>query len=629
MLEKNIRRYNLELLQAVAESYGGKCLAIAFSRKRERVEWECAEGHRWLAMPITVVDGGRWCAQCGFVPDDDIRLGQIREIAEAKQGRCLSTRYVSYKGLMQFQCSAGHYFEKSSSGIVAGKWCPFCAVETRRGLRERTLKNLKQIVNSKGGSILDVTSSALAGDVEINVRCEFGHEWRTKPKSVIAGKWCHSCAGNRKIQISEAKELASGRYGECLSSDIGSSTKEKLKWRCKFGHEWRATFNSVKSKGSWCPECSTGFSERFCRVLFEAYFGQAFPKEYPEWLKSREGNQLELDGYCQALKLAFEHHGEQHYKKTSFFVNDEAEFLRQQHLDSLKIALCKENGVRLIEISQLPSRGNHQELKLHVYEALVRQGLPIEINIWMKIDTSPAYLGEQSQKRLELLHDLVRKKGGTTEAQHYENLNQEISLRCSEGHRWTARIASIFSGYWCRECSVKNRKLDAEKIQQRIQLLGGSLIGFEKINGRKNAPKIQCRNGHTFIATNWKRSWCPHCDKRGSRLSIKDLRETAESKGGACLSDEYMGISAKYLWRCSSSHQWEATAGSVRNGSWCPQCHKLARPTISHDKVLSVLASVQHMRSEGKTVQQIADKLDLSLTAYYRFIRKYSKKSGA
>ena len=50
-------------------------------------------------------------------------------------------------------------------------------------------------------------------------------------------------------------------------------------------------------------------------------FGAKFPKLRPDWLVGPNGKRLELDGYCKEFCLAFEHHGEQHYKELKFSGN--------------------------------------------------------------------------------------------------------------------------------------------------------------------------------------------------------------------------------------------------------------------------------------------------------------------
>ena len=56
----------LEDLQEAARFRGGKCLATEFTKGDwyTKVEWECAEGHRFKASPYTVLKAGHWCPHC-------------------------------------------------------------------------------------------------------------------------------------------------------------------------------------------------------------------------------------------------------------------------------------------------------------------------------------------------------------------------------------------------------------------------------------------------------------------------------------------------------------------------------------------------------------------------------------
>lgn len=108
-------------------------------------------------------------------------------------------------------------------------------------------------------------------------------------------------------------------------------------------------------------------NEKKCREVFESIFGVSFPTVRPLFLKRANGKSLELDGYNDKLKLAFEYNGAQHYKFSPRFHSSPKDFRDQQERDVEKRRMCLAAGVTLIEI---PYTVKYQDL-----EAFIRRRL--------------------------------------------------------------------------------------------------------------------------------------------------------------------------------------------------------------------------------------------------------------
>lgn len=94
-----------------------------------------------------------------------------------------------------------------------------------------------------------------------------------------------------------------------------------------------------------------GKYEGECRRILESIFQKPFQKIRPNWLKNpKTKKNLELDGYNEDEKLAFEYNGIQHAKFHPMHNGDVNEFYAQQERDRLKIDLCKKHGVKLLII---------------------------------------------------------------------------------------------------------------------------------------------------------------------------------------------------------------------------------------------------------------------------------------
>lgn len=96
---------------------------------------------------------------------------------------------------------------------------------------------------------------------------------------------------------------------------------------------------------------SGSISETACRMIFQSYTGKFFHSVRPEFLRSPRTNRcLELDGYNEELRLAFEYNGIQHYEFPNRFHRTIDEFKIQQENDRFKEARCRELGIDLIVI---------------------------------------------------------------------------------------------------------------------------------------------------------------------------------------------------------------------------------------------------------------------------------------
>jgi len=178
---------------------------------------------------------------------------------------------------------------------------------------------------------------------------------------------------------------------------------------------------------------------------------------------------------------------------------------------------------------------------------------------------------------LEDLQATARERGGECLSTKYINSTTKCLWRCSEGHEWKATAGVVRNRTWCPECSGNTRQ-SIEDLQVTACERGGSCLSTKYING-KTKYLWRCSEGHEWEATAGhvrnNGSWCPKCSGVAP-LSLYNLKEIANERGGLCLSTEYVNGKTKYLWRCLKGHEWEATGESLRSGSWCPKCSGLA-----------------------------------------------------
>ena len=504
-----------------------------------------------------------------------LTLSEIQKAARMRGGECLSKEYFGASKRLRFRCDNGHEWETQPSNVRnGGNWCPICA-----GKVPHALEVIQQIAASRGGKCLStIYKNALS---KLRWRCLRGHEWEATASSVKnAGTWCPVCSYDARSSIlglglEEMQALARERGGECLSTEYPKGGKKRIRWRCGEGHEWESAPAAVKHAGQWCPICSAGLGERFCRGMFEAVFSGTFPKARPSWLRNSHGNQMELDGYCKNLGLAFEHHGIQHYKTTTFF-HQKSPLEKRIQDDAEKRNLCDRNGVTLFEIPYTVDRSLLQQFiydKCAAFDIAVEQRPPINL---AKINYYP-------KRRLEEMCVFAASRGGECLATHYVTVTTPVTWRCSQGHTWDCEFHYIKNkGQWCPECAG-NKKLTLDDIHVLARQQGGECLATEY--RQIDEPLLfRCAKGHEWKARpldiKHKHSWCPCC-AGVARLSLEAAQSVAIEHGGECLSREYVHSKIPLLWRCKKGHEWKNSLNGVRNQKqWCPYCAGKAKLTI-------------------------------------------------
>ncbi|CAE7759897.1 unnamed protein product [Symbiodinium pilosum] len=171
-------------LQEHAASRGGRCLATEYCGVTRKVQWECKEGHRWLAAPNHVLNKNSWCPVCARRAP--IGLDRLREHAAQRGGECLATEYVNNRSKVPWKCEHGHVWQATADNVMRlGQWCPHC--------RKIGLPRVQAHAASLGGRCL--SKSYKNCFAKLLWECREGHRWKATADSVMNSKsWCPTCA---------------------------------------------------------------------------------------------------------------------------------------------------------------------------------------------------------------------------------------------------------------------------------------------------------------------------------------------------------------------------------------------------------------------------------------------------
>jgi len=247
---------SIEEMREIAEQRGGKCLSSAYVNGQTKLKWRCAEGHEWEAKPA-FVKLGAWCPACSG--RQKLSLETLRGEAVERGGRLISTEYLGSHSPLRWECAEGHQWDAAASKVRSGTWCPYCAGKARL-----TIEEMRELARSRGGECLSKRYINLAAPLKW--RCAEGHVWKAAPRIIKPcayeerGSWCPTCAKAPRYCLDDMRELAASRGGSCLSP-VYVNNETPIEWCCAKGHCWRAAPirirpYSEKTPGSWCPVCA-------------------------------------------------------------------------------------------------------------------------------------------------------------------------------------------------------------------------------------------------------------------------------------------------------------------------------------------------------------------------------------
>lgn len=304
-----------------------------------------------------------------------LTIEDMKETARKKGGKCLSKEYIKNSKKLEWECHLGHRWFASSSNVRFRSWCHVCARITISKARIKySLLDAQTYAKSKGGKCLSTVFKT--AQLHSEWECAKGHIWKAKFIDMIrkrsiksnGGGWCPKCQWeSNKLSLEDAQNIASEYNGKCLSKEYLYSTNSHLEWECEEKHRWKASLNNVRNNNSWCPECMRSRGEKAFKKAIEDFTGKKFIKCRPDWLKNKSGNKLELDGYNEELKIAFEFQGLQHYKYVKHLHKTREKYRKQKEYDNIKVKKCKKLGIILLTPDS--------RLKIKDYMSFIKENL--------------------------------------------------------------------------------------------------------------------------------------------------------------------------------------------------------------------------------------------------------------
>lgn len=572
-------------MHKVAKTNGGKCLEKTYTNSSIPMLWECREGHKFKKK-YNKIQQGSWCSEsiCNPKSTKKKTTEYMHSFAKERGGFFLSPKYGTSSQIYLWKCEFGHKWEAKYASLQSGRWCTTCAAQNRRkNKRRHSLRTMAELGKEQGFKVLskvELINSKQKIEIKF-IKCK--HIQSMTASSLIGTKnrkprGCKTCAGNQPTTLEDIEKFSKSSKILYEDSEIRNGNSI-IRWTCQNGHSWNASFNSARLNGCSSCNASESMGERVSRFIFETIFSKNFVKTpQPMWLK-KEYNETKtfiLDGYCEELKLAFEHHGRQHFKfNKKFHRSDIRNFHKQVEDDSYKEVLAGVFGVRIIVIEELGHYHSYDQAFEIILEKLKKRNIELPSNIdKMKIDLSKIFYGSN---KIDPFREIAKKMKLKIPKQLYRGTNKKHLIVCLGcGEEFKKVLYQLDSSSGCPACWKKDKasrsKYNIADIRVASEKAGLKLIS-KKFNGLDQSYTLKCSKGHIVKKTGktimYSQSSCAKCRVR----TLDDCIDHAKDLGGKCLSKKYINAHQVMNWKCKEGHQFKKQVNDVLNCSkWCPHC---------------------------------------------------------
>jgi len=404
---------------------------------------------------------------------------KFTKLVKENDGSVIST-WEDYDGAQKklwIECEDKHSFEITLNNLELDKWCPIC-----KGAKSKICSACKKdmlleyfntkIVHGKDSfqdkckECQKENSKQYRADNADKV-AEYNKKYREENKEKIQSYYKVSDeqkAINKKERRSEFFEkfikTVTQKGGKCVSTEYVSA-HDKLKVKCQDGHEFEISPNNLLNN-KWCPHCNINYGEEYCRFVLEYFFDVKFKKIRPQWLKTKNNTLLELDGYNEELKIAFEYNGLQHYANVPFFFKTEEEFKKRQEDDEYKMKVCGKEKVNLIII---PYDVHQNDIPRYIYNKCKDLNIKVSKD---KLETIKDTDYDKCKSKLEEFKELITEKKGVYIDGQYISRDSNVTIECHKHHEFTTKFKYIKNSSWCPTCALKVNDVSKEKIANTL-----------------------------------------------------------------------------------------------------------------------------------------------------------------
>jgi len=467
------------------------------------------------------------------------------------------------------------------SAVKRGQWCPECANQGRGAYQLLNIPTLKEIAHQRGGECL--STEYLGVHSNVLWRCAHGHEFSATPADVKnSGNWCPNCA------VRWGERLCREFFEKMFNTNFPKVRPVWLKNQQGrnleldgFNKELKIAFEH-QGEHHFQEGVFTKSNTAFKRVLFHdrikrekcAEHGVALI-EVPEI-----GTRIRVGDLKDYIIEQAEILGVDHKIVSTSFIPDWWKVYAggYDYLEKLR-AVAHKHGGRLLTTEW---KGHKVSVDFICSEGHRFTMMPYGVlyGAWCQ------KCAGNERGTIEDMRKIAAERGGECLSDVYVNSQTKLRWHClKHDYTWWNTPNNIKRGQWCIACAGRTR-WTIEAVKSFAESRGGVCISEKYVNTKAKLA-FRCHtcghNWETSLASLLNGSFCPRCGLqkvlRHTRKTITEMNEIAESRGGRCLSTEYLNSHTPLLFKCGDPNHpsWKAAPTNIRRGKWCPVCGRRRR----------------------------------------------------
>ncbi|MFH1321471.1 MAG: zinc-ribbon domain-containing protein [Bacteroidota bacterium] len=464
--------------------------------------------------------------------------------------------------------------------------------------------------------------------------CKKQHEWEAVIGSRDRGNGCPYCSGQKAdkttclsaVNPKLTKEWHPSNNGKLQPSDVLPQSNKKVWWKCKKGHEWKASVGN-RNRGRGCIVCLGTV------VTDEINLHKVNLKLATQWHPTKNGSITPGQVHPGSNKSAWWICSKSH--------EWQARIAHRNNGGDCPICSPQTSKPELRIFAEFKSlfpdvqlRNKIQGIEVDIYLPTLNIGIEYDGSCWHKDKHEKDQIKHRKLSELGVLMFNVRDKRlkqiAKTDVTYSENKDDseivfDLVAQIIESANLPEEDKIKLEKY------VKEKKtINEEEYMNLVSILPLPLPGTSLADNNKTLAKEWHPNKNGELAPDmfsqssaekvwwlcvkrheWKASisnrnagrGCPYCSNKkvdkSNCLLTKNPELASEwhsSKNGKLKPNEVLpGSDIKAWWACPQKHEWESRIGDRNRGSGCPYCgHKLAHEPTCLETVNPKLSKDWH-----------------------------------